>query len=170
MVASSSRCSIPQKRSSSRPERRSKVFIPSGRTPIWAFAAAGSAQTSWPSTSTRPASGRSSPVTIERVVVLPAPLGPTKPNIDPRGTHMVRLSTATLGPNRLVSPSIMTAGWPGGRVSAGTETAACGMVRDPVGPSLILLITSSQRASLTGHPQKKSESFITVSLYPIQLV
>src|SRR3990170_6231776 len=54
----------------------------------------------------RPASGRSRPVTIERVVVLPAPLGPTIPKIDPACTVRSMPATATVSPNRLTSPSI----------------------------------------------------------------
>src|SRR6266508_3181512 len=43
------------------------------------------------------------------VVVLPAPLGPRKPVIVPASTTKLRLSTASVRPNRLVSPSTVIA-------------------------------------------------------------
>ncbi len=49
-----------------------------------------------PRISARPASGRSRPVAIDRVVVLPAPLGPTSPNRQPGRTVRCRSSTAIL--------------------------------------------------------------------------
>ena len=54
---------------------------------------------------TRPASGASTPSTIRIAVVLPAPLGPTKPSIRPGATENVRSSSATTSPKRRVSPS-----------------------------------------------------------------
>ena len=45
-----------------------------------------------------PESGRKSPVIIDSVVVLPAPLGPTTPNIEPRRTVRSMSSTATVEP------------------------------------------------------------------------
>ena len=74
------------------------------------FARAGSRHTSWPRISTRPPSGRSSPVAIDRVVVLPAPFGPTTPNIEPRGTVSVRSSTARWLPKFFVSSLSCMAG------------------------------------------------------------
>src|SRR5579871_889155 len=75
-----------------------------------ALAAAGSAQTSIPSTQTCPASGRSRPVAMRSVVVLPAPLGPTRPKNEPRGTSSDSPATATFAPNRLARPRSTTAG------------------------------------------------------------
>ena len=43
----------------------------------------GSSVTSMPSSSTRPESGAVSPTTIENVVVLPAPLAPSRPITSP---------------------------------------------------------------------------------------
>jgi len=60
--------------------------MPSGSTPISAFAATGSAQTSRPKIRTVPPSGRSRPTAIDSDVVLPAPFGPTRPKNDPAGT------------------------------------------------------------------------------------
>ena len=45
-------------------------------------------------------------MTIRMVVVLPAPLAPTKPVIWPAGTSNVTWSTAVVSPNRLVSSRI----------------------------------------------------------------
>src|SRR5687767_4316334 len=50
--------------------------------------------TSWPSTAARPDVGRTSVLRIRNVVVLPAPLGPSRPNTVPRGTVKLRSSTA----------------------------------------------------------------------------
>ena len=52
----------------------------------------------------RPASGRSSPRTMRRVVVFPAPLGPRKPVTEPGSTVKLRSETAWTGPNDLESP------------------------------------------------------------------
>ena len=48
----------------------------------------------------------STPMTILMVVVLPAPLAPTKPVIRPSGTSNDTWSTAVLSANRLVSSRI----------------------------------------------------------------
>src|SRR5690349_144879 len=45
----------------------------------------------------------STPITIRMVVVLPAPLPPTKPVISPAGTSNDTWSTAVFSPNRRVS-------------------------------------------------------------------
>jgi hypothetical protein len=75
-----------------------------------AFAAIGSAHTSMPSTHTWPRSGRSKPVAMRSVVVLPAPLGPTMPKNDPRGTSTLISATATFGPNDFPRPRTVSAG------------------------------------------------------------
>src|SRR5262249_11253262 len=51
-----------------------------------------------------PASGVTRPSCMRKVVVFPAPLGPRKPVIVPPSTPKLRSSTASTGPNRLVSP------------------------------------------------------------------
>src|SRR5690349_10502087 len=61
--------------------------------------------TASPATSTRPASGRRMPQTIEMVVVLPAPLGPSSPKHCPRGTSNETSFTATRSPYRLLTCS-----------------------------------------------------------------
>src|SRR5690349_622971 len=53
---------------------------------------------------TRPAVGRSTPVSRLNNVVLPAPLGPISPRISPALTESVTLFTATSPPKRQVSP------------------------------------------------------------------
>src|SRR6478735_7424662 len=95
---------------SCRPVSRSNSLSPSGSTPSRRLAATGSDHTSRPRTNTCPASGRSRPVTIERVVVLPAPLGPTRPKNDPRGTSRSTPLTAMTSPKRLPSPRMAMAG------------------------------------------------------------
>src|SRR5215813_11636065 len=55
----------------------------------------GSASRSAPATVAVPAVGRSSVVSIRRVVVLPAPLGPRKPTISPSATLRSTLRTAS---------------------------------------------------------------------------
>src|SRR5690348_5521437 len=45
---------------------------------------------------------------VRRVVVLPAPLGPRKPVIEPGSTVKLRLSTARTAPKVLVSPCSST--------------------------------------------------------------
>jgi hypothetical protein len=67
----------------------------------------GSPHTSAPCTVIFPASGRSRPVTIESVVVFPAPFGPTIPKIEPARTVRSIPATAVVEPNRLTSPSIV---------------------------------------------------------------
>src|SRR5476649_2825920 len=56
---------------------------------------------SMPSTWISPAVGSSRPSSIEIVVVLPAPLPPSRPSTAPRGTANVRSSTATTSPYTL---------------------------------------------------------------------
>lgn len=68
------------------------------------LAEAGSLQTSAPCTVTEPLSGLSRPDTIDSVVVLPAPFGPTMPKIDPAGTARLIASTASVSPKRLLRP------------------------------------------------------------------
>jgi hypothetical protein len=51
----------------------------------------------------------SSPRSSFTAVVLPAPLGPRKPNTSPRGTVMVSPARATVLPNRLDSSTVFTA-------------------------------------------------------------
>src|SRR3990170_2239013 len=77
-----------------------------------AFTAPGWERTSYPATSPRPPLGRSRPVSILMVVVLPAPLGPRNPKISPRCTPNVTPSTAVKVPNRLVSLSTSMTGAP----------------------------------------------------------
>src|SRR5688500_17626626 len=57
-----------------------------------------------PSIVTSPAVGRSRPVSILMVVLLPAPLGPRKPKKRPRATLKVRSSTAVFSRNTFVRP------------------------------------------------------------------
>src|SRR5262245_26482876 len=63
----------------------------------------------WPCTSTRPASGRISPVMRLKSVVLPAPFGPMIALSRPAGRSKLMLSTATRPPNRRVRPFTLRA-------------------------------------------------------------
>ena len=56
----------------------------------------GSSVTSTPSSSTRPESGAVSPTTIENVVVLPAPLAPSRPITSPEAISMLTPLTTVL--------------------------------------------------------------------------
>src|SRR5437879_1932879 len=56
------------------------------------------------------------------VVVLPAPLGPTKPRIWPRSTDSVSRSSATNRPYFFVSSLVSTTGWPEAIVLFSTKT------------------------------------------------
>ena len=47
---------------------------------------------------------------MRSVVVLPAPLGPTMPKNEPRGTSTLISATAIFGPNALASPRTVSAG------------------------------------------------------------
>src|SRR5207244_2492665 len=69
---------------------------------------------SHPATRAAPESGRSSPNNIRMAVVLPAPLGPSKPKISPASTRRFTSCTAVRAPNRLLrcSTSRITAPTP----------------------------------------------------------
>src|SRR5437763_12377731 len=65
--------------------------------------------TSRPSTVARPASGRTRVTRMRNSVVFPAPSGPMKPNRSPVAISSATSFTATVSPNRLTSPSMVTA-------------------------------------------------------------
>ena len=75
---------------------------------------AGSATTFRPSTITTPDVGRSRPHNILNVVDLPAPFGPTTPQIAPGATSNDSRSTARDAPNRLVRFRTLMTGSTGG--------------------------------------------------------
>ena len=64
-----------------------------GTTPITAFTASGAVTTELPSTSASPAEGRSRQLSMLMVVLLPAPLGPSRLKISP--LSMPKLTSAT---------------------------------------------------------------------------
>src|SRR5579871_28687 len=78
-----------------------------------------------PSTSALPSEGGVSPRRIRMRVVLPAPLGPRSPTIDPGGISKVTLSRATSSPNRFVTWRHRSAGAApaGGSGSGVTESS-----------------------------------------------
>ncbi len=63
-----------------------------------------------PKTSTVPTSGPRMSSIIRMVVVFPAPFGPSRPYMDPRGTIRSRSRTATVSPNCLPTSDIRTVG------------------------------------------------------------
>src|SRR5713101_3517650 len=74
-------------------------------TPITPLTFSGSRRTSMPATSTCPSSAVRSPSRISTVVVLPAPLGPSRPKISRSFTRKEMPSTATRLPYRFRNPS-----------------------------------------------------------------
>src|SRR2546426_9926110 len=70
--------------------------------------------TGLPSSQPSPDDGLRRPSSSFTAVVLPAPLGPRKPNTSPRGTVIDRPARATVCPNLLVSSTVFTAGGGGG--------------------------------------------------------
>jgi hypothetical protein len=59
---------------------------------------------------TEPASGRTRPAMILKVVLFPAPLGPSSPSTSPSPTSNETSSTARAAPKRLVTPAIWSNG------------------------------------------------------------
>ena len=74
--------------------------------------------------------GETQPI-IRIVEVLPAPLGPRKPNDSPRATSKSMASTAVKSPNRLVSPRawMSEVGDVSGMGAHGTAGASVGPAR-----------------------------------------
>src|SRR5579884_1722426 len=86
----------------------------------------------------RPASGRSRPVVMRRVVDLPAPFGPTSPKKAPAGTTRLRSTTAGFRPKDLRRPSMRTAGGSAGALAAVvTFRRRC---PSTTGPTLVLVV------------------------------
>src|SRR6266581_8915550 len=76
-----------------------------------------------PSSQASPALGLSSPSRSLTEVVLPAPLGPRKPKISPRGTVIDRPASATVLPNRFDRSTVWMAG-----AEAATPTGAAAVI------------------------------------------
>src|ERR1700674_5278845 len=94
------------------------------------LASAGCAMTWTPPTHARPAVGTTIVVSIPTVVVLPAPLGPSRPKISPRVRDRLRVSTAFRPPGKtLVRSSV----WTTVSASAGTPVGL-GSVDIVLGP------------------------------------
>ena len=90
---------------------------------MFARTASGSVRTSWPATIARPPVGLSTVLKIRRVVVLPAPLGPSSPKIAP-GWHSKVTSATALDPAALIVEERLAEmlDLDHDRVPAGTET------------------------------------------------
>src|SRR5207237_680619 len=98
--------------------------------PTWARAGS-PGRTRWPNRRASPASANTSPTRTRRVVVLPAPLGPSRPHTSPWPTAKSRASTASTCPKRLVRPdTAMTASV---IAPAAASARALGEVDDDVG-------------------------------------
>src|SRR5690606_32182177 len=92
----------------------SNTSIESNRAPFWktypirvrsrASAFRLRCGTSWPSTSTVPASGLMSPMMCLRSTLLPVPLGPRSATVSPSSTAKSTPSSTTCSPNRLCTP------------------------------------------------------------------
>src|SRR5208283_5837243 len=86
----------------SHPVRSISEVSACGMTPIFSRTWRGWRATSKPATNAWPSLGGSSVVSIRTTVVLPAPLGPSRPKTSPRRTSKLTLSTAVKAPKRLV--------------------------------------------------------------------
>src|SRR5258708_12918491 len=111
--------------------RRRAVRSPSGR----------------PSSQPWPEVGLRRPSSSLTAVVLPAPLGPRKPNTSPRGTVIERPASATVCPNRLERLTVWIAGEPaaapGGAASPCSTTSV---------PSACYNACSAHLLSALDHP------------------
>src|SRR3954468_1343395 len=96
---------------------------------------------------TSPASGRTRPSSILMTLVLPAPLGPSRPSTSPRATVKETSSTAVWRPYRLRSPEHQTAGDGGNaaEVTPRTVAASVEVTRDRQ------QLVGAQRAAHPGH-------------------
>src|SRR3990172_3303039 len=64
----------------------------------------------WPRTRALPEVGLVSPRRTRSSVVFPAPFGPRRPKVAPRGTSRVRSRSASIAPKRFARPVVVTAG------------------------------------------------------------
>lgn len=99
---------------------------------VWA-----SAGSPLPLIRTCPASGFKIPISMAIVVVLPAPLGASRPNVSPACTSRSRSSTATMAPNDFLRPTVLIIGrlqwWLGERTGwRGINGSSGGRVRRPL--------------------------------------
>src|SRR5712691_220006 len=79
-----------------------------------------------PSSHASPEVGLRRPSSSLTDVVLPAPLGPRKPKISPRGTVIDRPESATVLPNRLVRSTVWMAGAAAATPFSGVATTETG--------------------------------------------
>src|SRR5262249_31227458 len=85
-----------------------------------------------PSTSIHPRSGFRNPAAREKSVVLPAPLGPTRPKIELPGISNDTRSRATVRPKALVKSWMRTAAAPfGGGLATMAAESSCVMISSP---------------------------------------
>ncbi|CAM5252236.1 hypothetical protein SALBM311S_00680 [Streptomyces alboniger] len=106
----------------SRPDRCGRKPAPSTKAPTRDSTVAPGAM-AWPKTRISPASGLIRPISMRRVVVLPAPFGPRRPRTCPFSTRKVRSRTAYRSADfayRLLRSVI----WSGTSASAGSGAGA----------------------------------------------
>jgi hypothetical protein len=98
--------------------------------PRFFFASIGSRTTSWPATNTLPELGGIMPHNVRKVVVLPAPFGPSNPRIWPGSTEKLRFFTA-------VKPlyCLLNDGFEPGAVAACRARRSCSLVYNFTAPS-----------------------------------
>src|SRR5208282_6107692 len=97
----------------SHPVRSRSEVIACGITPIFFRTRVGCRATSSPATCASPEVGGSSVVSMRTSVVLPAPLGPRRPNTSPRWTSKLTPFTAVKLPKRLQRSLVVIAAEPG---------------------------------------------------------
>ena len=134
------------------------------------LASIGFAHTSMLCTRMEPAVGRSKPVIIERVVVLPAPLGPTIPKKDPARTSRLMSATATFCPKRLVSPDTASTTGAGALAGAGFLAIGARGVRfasGRVGPAAFARTAAS--AGVRGDAGLRTVDLRTIALRTVVL-
>ena len=139
-----------------------------GRCPGGPAGRWGARVSSTPSSSTDPSSGRSWPQTQLNTVVLPAPLGPTRPTLSPRSMEKVTSLTALMPPNCLESPrtSRSGVGSPSRERPSPTVERSGTLVplrprrmRERIGRSGILAPRPEQRARAPGGPSADMASW-----------
>src|SRR6202012_3498017 len=125
---------------------------------------------SWPSTMARPTVGTTRPMIIAMVVVLPAPLPPSRPTVQPFGTTKFTSSTAQCAPYFLQRSSTAMAGATSvpvgldecintGGAAAGTGVAFCSGADGSICFITIsrLLAHGEQHALVAGAAQQEHE-------------
>mmetsp|Transcript_15258 Transcript_15258/g.32477 ORF Transcript_15258/g.32477 Transcript_15258/m.32477 type:complete len:285 (+) Transcript_15258:1877-2731(+) len=118
--------SEPKRRRWRRGERESKTTFVCGQTPTESLMARMCVRMESPSTVASPAEGGMRPVSIEMVVVLPAPFAPSSAEICPERSSRSRPCTATPLSNTFRSPRVRTHPAPSGSGGSGSSASGGG--------------------------------------------